>query len=237
MTQRSRLGVIAVCTLAAVLSACDQPYPADIRGSLDEARQSALEVGVSDAPPWIEWNDGAPEGTAADLIRDFAAKEHLAIEWIHGEETELLEALKGGDLHLVAGGLTKASPWKKHVSLSGPISTCRVYAGVPGAAQPTLREDELKAMTMRVERASGLAYKAEKKGYDVERVDSLDEGSGPAIAEEFTLAEHGLNPVGEPLQKTTYVFALPHGENALYAALTRALPAKPGCLPMEGTAR
>lgn len=233
MKQASWLKSALVAAVISGLAACGQPYPADIRGSLDEARESALEVGVSEAGAWISWNEGSPTGVEADLIRSFAEQEGLEVEWIEGEETELLEALKGGDLHIVAGGLTKATPWKKHVSLSEPISTCRVYAGLPDPAAPSLSEDELKSMTLRVERASGLAHKAEKKGYTVERVATLEEGSGGAIAEEFTLADHGLTPVGDPLLKTTHVLAVPHGENALYAALTRSLPAKPGCLAME----
>jgi len=225
------LSLSYVCRIA--LAACGERYPADIRGSLEQAKESALEVGVSDAAPWISWNDGAPTGVEADIIRALAEREGLKIDWIRGEEAELLESLKGGDLHLVAGGLTKASPWKKHVSLSAPISTCHVYAGLAGPGAVSIAEDELKSMTLEVERASGLAHKAEKKDYTITRVDKLTEDSSGAIAEEFTLKEHGLTPTGEPLMKTTHVLALPHGENALYAALTRSLPARPGCRPMQ----
>ena len=217
MKQASWVKTALGAAIISGLAACGQPYPADIRGSLDEARESALEV----------------EEYLSVLAGSFAEQEGLEVEWIQGEETELLEALKGGDLHIVAGGLTKATPWKKHVSLSEPVSTCRVYAGLPGPAGGPASEEELKSMALRVERASGLAYKAEKKGYTVERVAALEDGSGGAIAEEFTLAENGLTPVGKPLLKATHVLAVPHGENALYAALTRSLPARPGCLAME----
>ncbi|MEQ8557603.1 MAG: hypothetical protein RIB03_04725 [Henriciella sp.] len=62
---------------------------------------------------------------------------------------------------------------------------------------------------------------------------ALTDGSAPAASEEFRLAELGLTPVGDKLAKSVHVLAIPHGENALYAALTRSLPANPGCLPLQ----
>lgn len=224
-------GLLALALIAA-LGGCER-YPADIRGSLEQAKGSALDVGVSDAPPWITWNDGDPQGAEADIIRNFARQEGLEINWIHGDEEQLMPALEHAHLHLVAAGLTKKSPWSKHVSLSVPISKCRAYIGVeddPGL----MTEGVIKGLTVRVERAGGLAYLVEKRGARVKRVDNLDQGGGPAAAEEYRLAELGLIPVGEPLETSKHMLALPKGENALYAALTRSLPEKPGCLPAEG---
>ncbi|WP_084398030.1 substrate-binding periplasmic protein [Henriciella aquimarina] len=225
--------ILLALLVAGSIAACSR-YPADIRGSLEQAKQDALEVGVADAPPWIAWNEGKPAGVEADLIRAFAAREDLAIEWVHRDEDTLLRALEHGELHIVAAGLTKKTPWKKHVSLSEPVSTCRAYIGVPATGAPTLSDKDIKALTVRVERAGGLAHRVEKRGATVERVQDLSEGAGPAAAEKYRLAELGLTPVGDTLARTTHVLAVPHGENALYAALTRALPARPGCLPLEG---
>ncbi len=218
--------------VAGSLAACSR-YPADVRGSLEQARQGALEVGVADAPPWIEWNDGDPTGVEADLIRAFAEAEDLEIEWLQRDEETLMHALEAGDLHIVAAGLTKKTPWKKHVSLSEPVSACKSYIGVPVSGVPTLSDADIKDLTVRVERATEFPKLVEKRGASVERVNDLTDGTAPAAAEEYRLAELGLTPVGDKLSKTTHVLAIPHGENALYAALTRSLPANPGCLPLQ----
>jgi polar amino acid transport system substrate-binding protein len=218
--------IVLAAILTGTVTACS-PYPADIGGSLEQAQQNALEVGVSDAPPWIEWNEGAPVGVEADIIRQFAEAEGLQIRWVQRDETTLMAALEHGEIHLLAAGLTKTTPWKRHVSLSEPISVCKAYIGVPDTASDTAIEQ----LTVRVERASGLIKLAEKRGAAVDPVTSLAEGKGPAAAEEYYLAEQGLTPVGDALSRSVHVLALPKGENALFAALTRSLPSEPGCVP------
>lgn len=230
----SRFGIItAVLALTALcLTAACSRYPADMRGSLDEAEAEALQVGVSDAPPWIVWNEGEPTGVEAELIRAFAEAEGFEINWIHGTEDTLLHALEAGDLHIVAAGLVKSTPWKKHVTLSGPISVCRAYVALDQPSASRLSTVDIQDLTVRVERAGGLAHLVEKQGAEVDPVKSLEDGTGPAAAEEYRLASLGLVPTGDPLRKSTHVLALPKGENALYAALTRSLPAEPGCLAL-----
>lgn len=217
------------------LGACS-PYPADIRGSLEEARTGSLQVGVIDNPPWIEWNDGAPRGVEADLIRRFAADQQLEVKWRKGGEEALMAALEHADLHIVAAGASTRTPWKKRLTLSEPIATCRAHIGMSGIAASAAEDVGFEEMEVRVERATGMAGLVKKTGAIPVTVESLAEGSGPAAAEDYRLAELGLTPAGDPLQKTTHVLFLPHGENALYAALTRSLPASPGCPPLEDEA-
>lgn len=123
---RRRRGV-ASAALAAVLfgvTACSGPFPRDVDGSLERISGGVLRVGISDNPPLARYDDaGRATGREVDLVTGFADSEGADIEWTPGSESELVMALKRGDLDIVIGGLLADSPWQKEVALSQHYAT------------------------------------------------------------------------------------------------------------------
>lgn len=55
-------------------------------------------------------------------MTDFALAHDAEPEWTPGAESELIMAMKRGDLDVVIGGLTADSPWEKEVVLTRPYA-------------------------------------------------------------------------------------------------------------------
>lgn len=103
--------VLILCALI-LLSACDN-YPKDPKHTLKTVqKEGILKVGIIEQQPWtsIERN------IAAAFAQNLGAQ----VEWGTYSESEAIERLKNHDLHMVIGGLTKASPWKKEVGFTRP---------------------------------------------------------------------------------------------------------------------
>lgn len=119
-----RVGCWFVGVLSAVLLAgCGASIPADPDGTLDRVTGADLRVGVSPSAPWTE-TDGAgdPSGTEVVLVEEFA--EHLGadVEWTEGGEADLVSALERGELDLVIGGFTDATPWTSKAAMTQPYA-------------------------------------------------------------------------------------------------------------------
>lgn len=108
------------------LAGCDA-YPNDPKHSLKEAREKKLRVGYMQAPPWINMEDGEVKGIEAEIMKGFAEKIGTEIEWIEGTEEELMSLLEAYELHMVAGGINRATPCKKHVGLTNPYKKEKVF--------------------------------------------------------------------------------------------------------------
>src|SRR3954454_14012866 len=79
-----------------------------------------LRVGVSDNPPWTITNGAEPTGIEPDLIRRFASSIGAHVLWTRASETQLVQALKEGQLDVVAAGLEKKTQWSTTAGASQP---------------------------------------------------------------------------------------------------------------------
>lgn len=124
MTRTPRAPSVAVLLLVAVTAAaCGGPFPRDTDGSLNRLTGGTLRVGVSENPPWTDVaDDGEVTGREVDLVAGFAQAHDAEPEWTPGAESELVMAMKRGDLDVVIGGLTSDSPWEKEVALTRPYA-------------------------------------------------------------------------------------------------------------------
>lgn len=124
MTTTRRTALAGLAALAAAgLSACTSSgYPADPEGTLDRITHGTLRVGVVHHPPFVDASGAEPSGVEPDLVRAFAAEHDARTEWTVSGEEALMTALEKGDLDLVAGGLTKKSPWTTHAALTRPYA-------------------------------------------------------------------------------------------------------------------
>lgn len=114
---------ILILTLV-VMAGCT--FPRDPENSFEKAQKNGLKVGVVKRPPFVNISGENFSGSEIDLIREFAEKEHLQIEFKEGSETELLEELEKFHLHVVAGGFTKKTIWKKKAGLTAPYDSKHV---------------------------------------------------------------------------------------------------------------
>lgn len=217
--------VRACAILLALLPSACGPFPADQRSSLESARADGLRVGVANAAGWSVWDGETAAGADADLVRAMAQREGLEIEWIAGDSESLLRALEAAELHIVIAGLIQNSPWSSKVTMSEVYSVCDVVIGLPPAAAVT-DPDELQ---VRIPSGFAHAAKLRQRGVVPVEVARLDDGDRPAAGPAPLIAALGLMPWGDPLTTERHVVAIPHGENALHAALTRAIPEDRSC--------
>ena len=100
--------------LALLLVACT--IPQDPENTTELVRDRVLRVGVTENSPWVVRNGETPSGVEVELVRTFAERMNADVEWHWGIPDENLEALTRYELHLVIGGLTQASPWRREVA-------------------------------------------------------------------------------------------------------------------------
>jgi hypothetical protein len=113
-----------------VMLGCD--LPRDPLRTLERARGGELRVGVSEDPPLLVRRGEEAAGEEADLIRGFASRIGARVRWVWGAEEKHLAMLEHHQLHLVAGGLTRSTPWMKKVAVTRPYREERVLAAPPG---------------------------------------------------------------------------------------------------------
>ncbi|MBW3534006.1 MAG: ABC transporter substrate-binding protein, partial [Gemmatimonadetes bacterium] len=121
--------------LLVATSACG-PFPRDPEGTLEEVEGQLMRVGAAESPPTLRRSGDGAAGPEAELVESFARSLGARVEWSWIGTEEALHRLERFDLHLVAGGLTRGTPWKAHVGLSRPWrgqgDTARVLAVPPG---------------------------------------------------------------------------------------------------------
>lgn len=108
------------CLLVPWMTLACADVPRDPRGTLDRVRGGELVVGVSDSPPWIRRDGHVATGPEADLVRGIAKELGARAIWKWGALEDHLGALERFELDLVAGGLTKGTPWRDRVGLTRP---------------------------------------------------------------------------------------------------------------------
>lgn len=117
----TRAGLGAGLLVAAAAVACGMPRDAD--HTLERVRGRELRVGVTDHPPWVALHDTVVSGIEPSLVSDLAHGLRSRTAFRRGSESELLDALRRGELDLVAAGLDDESPWKGRVALTKPYRT------------------------------------------------------------------------------------------------------------------
>jgi polar amino acid transport system substrate-binding protein len=220
---RRRSLTAALLTVVAV-TGCQ--FPSDPDGTLERVRDGTMRVGVTESDPWVDLADpDDPQGVEPALVRRLAAHLNAEIEWVDGSEEELMGALKEGQLDLVAGGLTKKTPWKKEAALTWPYLRTRLVVGAPpGASLP----DDFDAVDIAFERGSeagGLL--ARKTKAEPVAVDELRDRRAAAV-DDWLLDDLGLRATGTELSKHDHVMAAPLGENAWLVELERFLLRRTG---------
>lgn len=112
--------------LATALAGCGLTIPADPEGTLQSVSGGELRVGVSPDPGLVS-RDDPPTGSIPELVSGFASSIDADVEWTVASEETLVGMLERGDLDLVAGGMTDATPWIDKAGVT------RGYPGVDGA--------------------------------------------------------------------------------------------------------
>ncbi|THH41827.1 transporter substrate-binding domain-containing protein [Neolewinella litorea] len=119
--------IIGGCTLLLaplLLTRCD--IPKDPAGSLDAARQTALQVGVTDNSPFVILQGDRPSGLEVALLEDFAVAQGLRISYRKGSESTLVKMLENRLLHIAIGGFEKGSIWQSKAGFSAPYDSTHV---------------------------------------------------------------------------------------------------------------
>jgi polar amino acid transport system substrate-binding protein len=212
--------LLLLCTTV-LLSSCQ--YPRDPDGTLDRAEGGVLRVGVTHADPWVLIEGERPVGGAeVELARRFARDLGARVEWVIGSEQQLVDAMKEGQIDLLAGGLTSKSRWKKDVALTRPyIDSCAVVGVPPGDSFP----DDFAGVPVAVERGTaeeGLL--AQRTDARVRALPSLAASGGrPAAVNDYLLDDLRLVDSGTELSRDKHVMAVKLGENAMLVRLERFL--------------
>jgi polar amino acid transport system substrate-binding protein len=114
---------VALTTVVVALAAGGCQFPRDVEGTLDRVEGGTLRVGVTEHEPFVVLGDGEPTGVEIRLLEDFARRLGATVEYVPGPEEALVEQLTEGELDVVAGGLTKRSPWRKEAAPTRPYAT------------------------------------------------------------------------------------------------------------------
>lgn len=211
------LPVLALCALGA---GCD--FPRDPEGTLDRVRDGTLRVGVIEDPPWVRLGRGEPTGFEPGLVREFANRLGAEVEWVEGTESDLAEALRGFQLDLVIGGLTRDWPHGKEAALTRPYIDTNVELGVPaGESAP----DELGGVEIWVRAHSEEAalLKQEEEDAVPRFFEDLDQVDGLALLPSYEIDVLGYERSGYILRDHEHAMAVPAGENAFLVELEKFL--------------
>lgn len=212
--------LIAAVGLAGV-AGCE--YPRDPEGTLNRVEGGALRVGVIDDEPWVKLSEGRePAGVEPALVRQFADELDAEIEWVQGSESELVEAMRGYQLDLLVGGLTRGSPWQKEVALTRPYVDTEIQLGVPSGEDVP---DDLSGVEIWVERHSEAAALLEQEEEEADAVyfDELEQVDGLALLDSYDLDAIGYERTDHIFRDDEHAMAVPMGENAFLVELENFL--------------
>jgi polar amino acid transport system substrate-binding protein len=210
--------VVIVVALLAGLAGCD--WPRDAAGTLNDVREGTLRVGVTDNPPWVVLENGAPAGAEVRLVEALAEDLGADVEWVEGADAELMEALHGRSLHLVIGGFDAASTWSKQASLTRPYLTTHSVVAVPSG---TLVPGSLEGLEVTVELGSFEEAYVRSHGGRPRLVTEIDRADGPVVVEDWRLDELGLVASDIEITTSEHVVAVPLGESGWQTHVERFL--------------
>lgn len=97
--------------------------PRDPGGTLERVREtSVLRVGASPSGDLVRPDGDAVGGSEARLVTGYATSLGARVRWRVGGEEELVAAMERGEIDVIVGGLSAASPWVDTVSLTRPYA-------------------------------------------------------------------------------------------------------------------
>ncbi|WP_243841935.1 transporter substrate-binding domain-containing protein [Salinibacterium sp. ZJ77] len=114
--------LVLLAALCVALTGCGLQIPADPDGTLDRVSGGTLRVGASPNGEFVRVDDGEVSGSEAELVQAFAESLDARVDWTAGSEEALVRELERGDLDLVIGGLTDATPWTDQAGMSRPYA-------------------------------------------------------------------------------------------------------------------
>lgn len=117
-----RLAILSCLLAAGALGACSA-LPRDSYGALDRVRGGVLRVGVVEHPPWVRVGETGVSGREVELIQAWAAHLGGRVEWRPGDIEHLVDALHRREIDVLAGGLSRSTPYAPRLALSQPYAT------------------------------------------------------------------------------------------------------------------
>ncbi|MGB8704532.1 MAG: transporter substrate-binding domain-containing protein [Gillisia sp.] len=97
-------------------------FPKDPQDSWKHAKAEGLKVGVVDHPPFAMAKKDSFSGSEVKMIREFASQNDLQVKFESGNETELVDKMEHYKLHVIIGGFTKKTVWKKKIAPTIPYN-------------------------------------------------------------------------------------------------------------------
>lgn len=220
---RQGTGIPAMLAACALALGCEY-FPKDPRGTLDDVRGDTLEVGVTEARPWVVRVGDEPAGVEVELVRAFADSLGATVRWHWGAAEEHFAALERFRLHLAIGGLTRASPWARRLGVTEPFHTSRITVGVPPGTVPPADDRALRDQPVAVRAGTATVALLEDEDARPVLVDSVDSVRDMWIAApDHDIMAMGWDTSGVTLRRDRHVLAAPPGENAFLMALENAV--------------
>ncbi|MCF4101722.1 transporter substrate-binding domain-containing protein [Gillisia sp. M10.2A] len=116
MSRRKLVYFILFNFLLTSLVSCK--IPKDPQNSWNKAKENELIVGVVANPPFTAVTNENFTGSEIELIRNFARENHLKVNFIEDNESNLIKKLQDYKVSVVIGGFDKKSVWKDKAGLS-----------------------------------------------------------------------------------------------------------------------
>lgn len=105
--------------------------PVDTAGTSARISGGEIRIGITHNPPWTDTSSsGVATGTEVQLMEEFAESMDAEIDWVHGSEGVLTDALREGDLDIAIGGFTADTPWTDRAAVSDSYREVRNDRGV-----------------------------------------------------------------------------------------------------------
>ena len=136
------ISILLVAVLPSFIPSCDS-LPRDQAGTFDRIKTTReIRVGLIEQEPFVKTVNGEPAGVEVEIIKRFAAGIGAKPVWTHGGEERMMKSLERFELDMVAGGLTKATPWIKHVGITAAYREEQIFAVAPGENELVRRLDD-----------------------------------------------------------------------------------------------
>jgi polar amino acid transport system substrate-binding protein len=218
---RTRVTLLVAIFALGGLAGCE--FPRDPEGTLERVRGGTLRVGVIEDEPWVKLSQNRePTGVEPELVRQFADELDADVEWVGGSESELVEAMRGYQLDLLIGGLTRSSPWQKEVALTRPYVDTEIELGVPPGEEVP---GDLSGVEIWVERHSEAAALLEQEEEEADAVyfDEIEQVDGLALLDTYDIDAIGYERTDHIFRDDEHAMAVPMGENAFLVELEQFL--------------
>jgi polar amino acid transport system substrate-binding protein len=207
--------------LALAIAGCQ--FPRDPEETLDRVSGGTMYVGAVENPPWVILREGGePQGIEPELVRRFADSIDAEIEWVEGSESELAEAMRGFQVDIIIGGLTRSWLYGREVALTRPYVDTEIEFGVPPGTELPDDLDEVEIWVEQSSEAAALLQQEEGEARPL-YYDSLPEIDGPVLTHDYEIVALGFDRTDRIQRDEEHAMAVPMGENAFLVELEHFL--------------